>query len=128
MRLACLMKPHHAKLDRPSGLRKRFIFILSMIKMIKMIQNGWAAHLWLPVNKVALGLELANPNCRARKAIRQGKGHENWSQGHPVRCIIKLTRLYQRYQRHLVVSVFLLRIWVSMEDVRQTVRGTKAFG
>ena len=30
-------------------------------------------------------------------------------------CIIKLTCLYQR---HLVVSVFLLRIWVSMEDVR----------
>jgi hypothetical protein len=28
---------------------------------------------WLPVNKVALGLELANPNCRARKAIRQSR-------------------------------------------------------
>lgn len=66
------------------------------------------------------------PRQESHQAER-GKGHENWSQGHPVRCMIKLTRLYQRYQRHLVVSVFLLRIWVSMEDVRHKDRGTKAF-
>ena len=75
VRLACLMKPHHAKLDRPSGLRKRSQKDRYTVNdkndtewqgstsLVTSQQSGVGAWVGKP--------EL--PNCRARKAIRQSR-------------------------------------------------------